>query len=44
MMLECPFCKDSDFDDIGLKLHLLRGHCEAFEAVPDWTPTFKEQA
>ena len=31
--LHCPFCGEDDFDAIGLKAHLLRGHCEAFESV-----------
>lgn len=29
----CPFCKQSDSDLIGLKLHLMRGHCEVYEAL-----------
>ena len=29
----CPFCGDDDFDLIGLKAHLLRGHCDQFEAT-----------
>lgn len=29
--LTCPFCKEDDFDAIGLKLHLLRGWCSVFE-------------
>jgi len=32
--MTCPFCKEDDFDEIGLKHHLLRGWCEAFEQVP----------
>lgn len=39
--LSCPFCKDNDFDSIGLKSHLSYGHCEVFEATelaarPPW--------
>lgn len=26
----CPFCKENDFDLIGLKNHLLSGHCGNF--------------
>lgn len=26
----CPFCKWADFDLIGLKMHILRGHCDVF--------------
>jgi len=32
-MLTCPFCEETDFDDIGLKIHLLRGWCDVFNAV-----------
>lgn len=28
--LACPWCKDTDFDDVGLKLHITSGHCDAF--------------
>lgn len=31
--LICPFCSDFDFDDVGLKHHLLHGHCESFNKV-----------
>lgn len=31
--LQCPFCKEREFDDIGLKHHLLHGGCEHFEKV-----------
>ena len=27
----CPFCKEGDFDLIGLKNHLLSGHCKIFD-------------
>lgn len=27
----CPFCKQEDFDLVGLKSHLLHGDCEIFE-------------
>ncbi len=26
----CPFCKITDFDLIGLKMHFLRGRCEKY--------------
>lgn len=29
----CPFCGDSDFDLIGLKLHFLLGFCEVWNAT-----------
>lgn len=31
-MIACPFCREADFDLIGLKGHLLRW-CEAFEST-----------
>lgn len=31
--VSCPFCNEADFDLIGLRLHLLRGWCEAFNAL-----------
>jgi hypothetical protein len=30
----CPFCKDSDFDEIGLKMHVVLGQCEKYNAIP----------
>lgn len=30
---QCPFCKELDFDLIGLKLHLM-GRCEAYFNTP----------
>ncbi len=32
--ITCPFCLDIDFDLIGLKLHLLNGHCDKFNETP----------
>lgn len=29
----CPFCKDEDFDLIGLKFHI-ENHCDAFKETP----------
>lgn len=29
----CPFCDETDFDLLGLKLHLTRGHCDTFEVI-----------
>ena len=34
----CPFCHDTDFDDVGLKIHLTTGHCEAFNELPIGVP------
>lgn len=31
--LTCPFCKENDFDAIGLKRHLLQ-YCEAYFSTP----------
>lgn len=28
--LICPFCKTSDFDDVGLKHHLTVGYCDEY--------------
>jgi hypothetical protein len=33
-MLACPFCGEAEFDAVGLKIHLLAGHCNEFDAVP----------
>lgn len=30
----CPFCLEADFDQPGLKHHLIRGYCEAFNETP----------
>lgn len=32
--LLCPFCGDADFDIIGLKNHIARGWCDAFNQTP----------
>ena len=32
-MLTCPFCEDGDFDPLGLKIHLERGHCEIYNVI-----------
>ena len=29
----CPFCKCGEFDEVGLKIHLTRGHCDEYEKV-----------
>jgi len=31
--IDCPFCKETDFDTVGLKHHLLSGHCEDFNDI-----------
>lgn len=33
MNITCPFCHDSDFDLIGLKLHLANGWCDPFNEL-----------
>jgi hypothetical protein len=30
----CPFCKEDDFDLVGLRNHIMSGHCEPFESTP----------
>jgi hypothetical protein len=32
-MVECPFCKEGDFDLIGLKMHIERHWCDAYEEL-----------
>lgn len=32
--VKCPFCNEDDFDEIGLKRHLLLGWCPVFDGVP----------
>lgn len=29
----CPFCKEGEFDLIGLKNHLVKGDCEAYNNI-----------
>lgn len=43
--LICPFCREEDFDGIGLKRHLLSGWCEKFDEVPlhDPKPAVREE-
>jgi hypothetical protein len=31
--IECPFCGDTGFDQVGLKSHLLNGDCPIFETT-----------
>ena len=31
--ITCPFCKETDFDLIGLKSHLLNGDCDVFNNI-----------
>lgn len=31
----CPFCKEKDFDLIGLKHHIKCGHCDVFESLEE---------
>jgi len=40
----CPFCKDSDFDFIGLKAHLERGGCDIFDKTPKINTLYKNSA
>ena len=39
----CPFCQEDDFDQEGLKLHLLAGWCESFENIPQRKPYMIER-
>jgi len=36
----CPFCKESDFDLIGLKTHLEHGDCEIYNNTETRTRLF----
>lgn len=38
----CPFCGETDFDATGLKIHLLAGHCDKFNAVSVDIPRTRE--
>lgn len=31
-LISCPFCNESDFDEIGLKFHILN-YCEDFDLI-----------
>lgn len=31
--IKCPFCNEDDFDLVGLKHHLISGHCEVYEVT-----------
>lgn len=33
-LISCPFCNESDFDQPGLKNHLVQGDCEPFNVIP----------
>lgn len=36
--ITCQFCGEGDFDLPGIKLHLLSGWCDAFNAIEDVKP------
>ena len=40
--LVCPFCKEDDFDLIGLKTHLWCNHCEVFNKTEVDTTTMAD--
>lgn len=31
--IECPFCKEKDYDSTGLALHLLQNQCDVAESL-----------
>lgn len=33
--IECPFCKNTEFDLIGLKHHFISGYCEEYNETED---------
>jgi len=34
--ISCPFCGETDFDLVGLKLHLMIWPCEQFLEIKDY--------
>jgi hypothetical protein len=43
-LIPCPFCEDTDFDSVGLKIHLTSGHCEKYNNLSVVLPiTIKAQ-
>ena len=32
MEIKCPFCDEDDFDEIGLKYHLMY-HCDVYDSI-----------
>ena len=36
----CPFCKETDFDLVGLKSHLLHGDCDIFNKTEEIARVF----
>ena len=39
-LISCPFCKEDDFDLIGLKIHLIQGQCKEFNVIEIRTSLF----
>lgn len=37
--IKCPYCSEPDFDDVGLKSHLLND-CDVFRETPNLTRVF----
>lgn len=37
--IKCPFCHETDFDEVGLKMHFTRFGCEAFDKLSCDVPT-----
>jgi hypothetical protein len=42
LLAPCPWCKDKDFDEVGLKLHVINGHCDAFNALDVSLPVTRQ--
>jgi len=34
--IQCPFCRETEFDLIGLKGHFEKGYCEVYEKTEVW--------
>lgn len=43
--IECPFCKEKDFDLPGLKYHFVMGYCEVYGRIDlarEWSHSVKK--
>lgn len=40
--LACPWCKDINFDAVGLKLHIINGHCDEFNELSVSLPVTRQ--
>ncbi len=43
--VQCPFCKERDFDLAGLKYHFAMGYCEIYsriDLVKEWSHSVRK--